>query len=408
LARRTKTAVSAERLIALNDALLQWPEGFTLNPRLERQIQRRRTALDEPGAIDWGHAEALAFASLLEEGVPIRLSGQDSERGTFSHRHAVLHDASGSTRITPLQTLPQAKASFAIYNSPLSEGAVLGFEFGYSAHAPGTLVVWEAQFGDFANGAQVIIDQFIVAARKKWGQTPSLVLLLPNGYEGQGPEHSSAKVERFLQLAADDNLRIANCTTAAQFFHLLRRQALLLGSDPRPLVIMTPKSLLRHPKAGSSLSDLTSGRFQRVIDDPTGPQRAADIDRLVLCCGKVYVDVLAALSNTPAPHTAVVRIEELYSFPAEELRDVILGYPALRELIWLQEEPRNMGAWSYIAPKLRELVPPNIELSYVGREASASPSEGSLALHTIEQQRIIEQALHGTMAPVPIAFLHEL
>ncbi|MDZ4717252.1 MAG: 2-oxoglutarate dehydrogenase E1 component [Roseiflexaceae bacterium] len=398
LARRTQTAVSAERLIALNDAMLQWPDGFTLNPRLERQIQRRRTALEEPGAIDWGHAEALAFASLLEEGVPIRLSGQDTERGTFSHRHAVLHDATGSVRITPLQSLPQAKASFAIYNSPLSEGAVLGFEFGYSAQAPSTFVLWEAQFGDFANGAQVIIDQFIVAARKKWGQTPSLVMLLPNGYEGQGPEHSSAKVERFLQLAADDNLRIANCTTAAQFFHLLRRQALLLGSDPRPLVIMTPKSLLRHPKAGSSLSDLTDGRFQRVIDDPTGPERAADIARLVLCCGKVYVDVLAALGNAPAAQTAVARIEELYSFPADELRDVIKGYPALREIVWLQEEPRNMGAWSYIAPKLRELVLPDVELAYVGREPSASPSEGSLALHTIEQQRIVEQALHGTLS----------
>ena len=397
LARRTLTAVSAERLRALNEQLIARPAGFSVNPRLERTLDRRRTALDTPAGIDWGHAEALAFASLLEEGVPIRLSGQDSERGTFSHRHAVLRDTNTGAKYCPLQHLPSAKASFAVYNSPLSEAGVLGFEFGYSAHAPNVLVVWEAQFGDFANGAQVIIDQFIVSANKKWGQTPNLVLLLPHGYEGQGPEHSSARLERFLQLAANDNIRVANCTSAAQYFHLLRRQALLLSSDPRPLVIMTPKSLLRHPRAGSSLADLAEGRFQRVIDDAAARERAGDVTRLVLCSGKVYVDLMASPDAGAAHGVAVARVEELYSFPAAELREVIAGYPSLREVVWLQEEPQNMGAWHYMERRLRALLGNSLEISYVGRPVSASPSEGSLALHTVEQARIIQEALHGTL-----------
>ena len=395
IARRTHTAVSTERLMALNEALLQWPPGFQVHPRLERMLERRRTALHMPGAIDWAHAEALAFASLLEEGIPIRLTGQDVERGTFSQRHLVLHDVQTDERWCALQALPQARASFAVYNSPLSEAAALGFEFGYSAHNPHALVIWEAQFGDFANGAQVIIDQFIVSARKKWGQTPALVMLLPHGYEGQGPEHSSARLERFLQLAAEDNIRVANCTTAAQYFHLLRRQALLLNTDPRPLIIMTPKSLLRHPRAGSSLHDLSEGRFQRVIDDPQARERPADVARLVLCSGKIYVDLLSA-NDTPLTNgVAVVRLEELYSFPADELRSVIQGYPHLQEVVWLQEEPENMGAWRYVAPRLRELIGPDMTLSYVGRAESASPSEGSLALHLIEQQRLIAEALRA-------------
>ncbi|MFL5801971.1 MAG: 2-oxoglutarate dehydrogenase E1 component [Roseiflexaceae bacterium] len=399
IARRTKTAIPAERLIELNEALLAWPEGFKPHPRLERTLDRRRTGLEQPGGIDWGHAEALAFASLLADGVPIRLSGQDSERGTFSHRHAVLHDANTGATHTPLQALPQARASFAIYNSPLSENAALGFEYGYSAHAPQVLVLWEAQFGDFANGAQVIIDQFIVSGRKKWGQTPALVLLLPHGYEGQGPEHSSARLERFLQLAAEDNIRVANLTSAVQYFHLLRRQALLLDSDPRPLIVMTPKSLLRHPRAGSSLADLAEGRFQRVIDDPAARKHADEITRLVLCTGKIYVDLLGAPGGGQAPGVAVARIEELYSFPAEELRALIDGYPTLRQVVWLQEEPRNMGAWSYIEPRLRELLDPAIPIVYVGRSASASPAEGSLVQHTVEQARIIAEAMQGSARP---------
>jgi len=264
-------------------------------------------------------------------------------------------------------------------------------------------VLWEAQFGDFANSAQVIIDQFIVSGRSKWGQLPALVMLLPHGYEGQGPEHSSARLERFLQLAADDNIRVANCTTAAQYFHLLRRQAALLTSDPRPLVIMTPKSLLRHPRASSSLADLANGRFQRVIDDPTGRARAADITRLVLCSGKIYVDLISSQDAQAAANVAVVRVEELYSFPADELREIIAGYPSLHEVVWMQEEPRNMGAWSYMAARLRELLPPDMPLGYAGRPESASPSEGSLALHTIEQARIIAEALQGSIQPASVS-----
>ena len=394
-ARRAQTAVQEETLRTLNAALLTWPGGFAINERLQRTLDRRRTAIDQDGAIDWGHAEALAFASILADGTPVRLSGQDSERGTFSQRHAVLHDAKTGDPYIPLQTLPQAEASFSVYNSPLSEAAVLGFEYGYSSHAPNTLVVWEAQYGDFANGAQVIIDQFIVSGRAKWGQLPSLVLLLPHGYEGQGPEHSSARLERFLELAADENIRVANCTTAAQYFHLLRRQAAVLTTDPRPLIIMTPKSLLRHVRAGSSLRDLASGQFQRVIDDPTGKKRAPEVTRLVLCTGKVYVDVVGSPDAEQARHVAVARVEELYSFPADELRDLLGNYPALHEVVWLQEEPRNMGAWTYMEPRLRELLPNGVPLRYVGRAASATPSEGAVDEHAIEQARIVKAALEA-------------
>jgi 2-oxoglutarate dehydrogenase E1 component len=397
IARKTDTSVSADVLNELNAALMARPEGFHANQRLERQLERRRNALNLPHAIEWGHAETLAFASLLAEGVPIRLSGQDSERGTFNHRHLVLHDASGRS-FCPLQELPHAKATFAVYNSPLSEAGVLGFEYGYSTHAPDTLVIWEAQFGDFANSAQVIIDQFLISARSKWGQTPSLVLLLPHGYEGQGPEHSSARLERFLQLAANDNIRVANCTTAAQYFHLLRRQAHLLQSDPRPLIVMTPKSLLRHPRAASSLHELSEGRFQRVIDDQQARTRPTEITRLVLCSGKVYVDLIAAHEADPATNAALVRVEELYSFPGDELREVLAGYPALQEVVWLQEEPRNMGAWSYMALRLRELLSNDLPLIYVGRSESASPSEGLYSEHTVEQARIVRTALHGELA----------
>jgi 2-oxoglutarate dehydrogenase E1 component len=393
IARRTKTAVPAEQLLAYNEALFAWPESFEPHPRLERTLDRRRKAIDQENAIDWGHAELLAFASLIADGVPIRLSGQDSERGTFSHRHAVIHDHKTGEKWTGLHHLPQAQASFAVYNSPLSEVATLGFEYGFSAHAPNALVLWEGQFGDFANGAQVIIDQFIVSGRKKWGQVPALVLLLPHGYEGQGPEHSSARLERFLQLAAEDNIRVANLTSAAQYFHLLRRQARLLDSDPRPLVIMTPKSLLRHPRAGSSLSDLTDGGFQRVIDDADAQTRANEVKRLVLCSGKVYIDLISAPNYKPVPSIAVARVEELYSFPSDELLTVLAGYPNVEEVVWLQEEPKNMGAWSYVFPLLRDLVPAYIPIRYVGRDASASPAEGSLAQHSIVQARILAEAM---------------
>ena len=389
------TAVPAERLLALNAALLERPEGFTANSKLVRVLQRRNAALDDGGAIDWGHAEALAFAAILEDGTPIRMTGQDVERGTFSHRHAVLHDPRTGARLVPLQQLPQARASFAIHNSPLSENAVLGFEYGYSTHAPNVLVLWEAQFGDFVNSAQVIVDQFVVAGRAKWQQRPSLVLLLPHGYEGQGPEHSSARLERFLQLAAGDNMRIAYCTTAAQYFHLLRRQAALLERDPLPLVVMTPKSLLRHPRAASQLSDLANGSFQPVLDDPRASDRADRITRLILCTGKVYVDLVAADGFEAAQHVAAARIEELHPFPETEIEGLLAKYSHVREVVWLQEEPRNMGAWFYVSARLREQLDPEIELRYAGRPEYASPAEGSLRQHTEEQARLIDVAIAG-------------
>ncbi len=323
------------------------------------------------------------------------------ERGTFSHRHAVLHDINTDKRWAALQTLPQARASFGIYNSPLSEQAALGFEYGYSIHVPEALVLWEAQFGDFGNGAQVIIDQFLSAGLAKWQISPSLVLLLPHGYHGQGPEHSSARLERFLQLAAQDNLRIANCTTPAQYFHLLRRQAALLTNDARPLIIMTPKGLLRAPVASSSLADLAAGTFQPVIDDERAQTRAKSITRLILCSGKVYLDLLYKGETSKelrpeweqAEGIAAARVEELYPFPERELRDLIAGYPNLREIVWLQEEPRNMGAWTYMQARLREQADWTGDLLYRGRAEAASPAEGSEIWHGIEQARILRSAL---------------
>lgn len=402
--RYAETAVSADRLTAYNTALYTIPEGFSPDEKLNRRtLQGRRDALGKEDAILWGHAEALAFASILAEGTPIRITGQDTERGTFSHRHAVLHDIHTDARFTALQTLPQAKASFAIHNSPLSEQAVLGFEYGYSIHAPETLVLWEAQFGDFSNGAQVIIDQFLAASRSKWRQSASLVMLLPHGYEGQGPEHSSARLERYLQLAAQDNLRIANCTTPAQYFHLLRRQAALLTTDPRPLIVMTPKSLLRAPVASSSLADLTQGTFQPVIDDVRAQSRSENVTRLVLCSGKVYLDLVYKDNNKKdlrpeyeqATGAAVVRVEELYPFPLAELRTVLSHYPNLREIVWLQEEPRNMGAWTYISDCLRDELQWAGALLYRGRAAAASPAEGSKDWHVAEQARLLRSALEG-------------
>jgi 2-oxoglutarate dehydrogenase E1 component len=394
---RKATQLSAEALTELNEALLVRPEGFTANAKLEERIlKRRRTGLAEPGGISWGHAEALAFASILADGTPIRLTGQDSERATFGSRHAVLHDPVTGARLSPFQELPQAKAAFAVYNSPLSESAVLGFEYGYSIHATETLVLWEAQFGDFANGAQVIIDQFIVSGNAKWQQTPSLVLLLPHGYEGQGPEHSSARLERYLQLAAGDNVSIVNCTTAAQFFHVLRRQAARLETNPCPLIVMTPKSLLNHAKAASSLSDLTEGTFQPILDDAEARKHAKKVTRLVLCSGKVYVDFITSKyylrDGTPDPRLAVARIEELYPFPERVLSKLIASYPNLRELVWMQEEPRNMGAWWYVRSRILDLVSAELPLLYAGRAEAASPAEGSARRHSVEQGRLMTAA----------------
>ena len=386
------TAVPAERLVELNDQLLHVPEGFQVNPKLAKQLERRREAIAE-GGIDWGQAEALAFASLLEEGIPIRLSGQDTERGTFSHRHAVLHDPITGETFTPLQALPKADAAFEIYNSPLSEYAALAFEYGYSIAAPDALVLWEAQFGDFVNGAQIVVDQFIVSGRSKWGQTSRLGLLLPHGYEGNGPEHSSARLERFLQLAAQENIRVANCTTAAQFFHLLRRQA--LDATARPLVVMTPKGLLRLRQATSTIDDLSGGSFQSVLDDPDPGDRRG-IRRLVLCSGKIYYDLTAHELRSVAATAAIARIELLYPFPVDGLAHVVESYPELREIVWAQEEPQNMGAWRSLRHRLEEAAShaPFVErVDYVGRPWRASPSEGYPTLHQHEQDRIVREAL---------------
>jgi len=383
------TAVATQVLTGLNAQLLTVPEGFTVNPKLKKQLERRRGALTD-GGIDWAHAEALAFASLVVEGTPIRLTGQDTERGTFSQRHLVLHDAVNGQRYAPIQNLPGARAPFELHNSPLSEFACLGFEYGYAAAAPEALVLWEAQYGDFTNGAEVIIDQFLIAGLAKWRQTSRLTLLLPHGYEGQGPEHSSARIERFLALGAEGNLRIANCTTPAQYFHLLRRQG--RHAELRPLVLFTPKSLLRLPQAASRLEELTTGRFRPVLDDPEGDARRA-ATRLVLCSGKVYYDLLLSPRRAQAPHVAIGRVELLYPFPTSEIAELIKRYPRVAEIVWVQEEPRNMGPQKFMKPQLRELVGPDVAVRDIGRPERSSPAEGYPAAHAAEQARIVTAAL---------------
>jgi 2-oxoglutarate dehydrogenase E1 component len=397
-ARQVATAVSIDRLRALNTALLEVPDGFTVHRKLERIRERRRTALEDPGerTIDWAMAEDLAYASLLEDGVPIRLTGEDVERGTFSHRHAVLHDAETGRRHVPLQRLPQARAAFEVHNSPLTENATVGFEFGYNVQEPARLVLWEAQYGDFINGAQVIVDAFLTSGRAKWGLMPSLVLLLPHGYEGQGPEHSSARVERFLEAAADLNLRVANCTTAAQFFHLLRRQGALVVADPLPLVVLTPKSLLRHKLVASSGRDLAEGRWQPIIADAEALGRAREVRRVIVCSGKVYVDLVSSEMRAGHPEIAICRMEQLYPFPWEDLQPVLESFPNREEIVWVQEEPENMGAWEFVRPLLEETIDGHCPLWYVGRARSASPSEGSMVWHVKNQRTIIAEAFGPT------------
>ena len=394
VAGRTPTGVPLPRLREINENLLAAPAGFTFHKKLERGRQRRRAALVNPNerSVDWATAEELAFATILADGVPIRFTGEDVERGTFSQRHAVFHDAATGLQFVPLQDFPQARASFEIHNSALSENAAIGFEFGYNIQEPDRLVIWEAQYGDFINSAQVILDQFVTSGRAKWGLQPSLVLLLPHGYEGQGPEHSSARPERFLQAAADINLRLVNCTTAAQYFHLLRRQAALLRRDPLPLVVLTPKSLLRHPATLSTPVEFEEGRFYSVLDDAEARGRAPNVSRLVLCSGKVYVDLITSEQRQNASQVAICRVEQLYPFPKTSLREVLDGYPALRDVVWLQEEPENMGAWEFVRPLLEELIGDRCPLRYIGRARSSSPSEGSAAWHQLNQKVLIEQA----------------
>jgi 2-oxoglutarate dehydrogenase E1 component len=405
IARRIDTKVPETRILAINESLKHFPADFRFySGRLESTIRSRRDAVAkasvEPAAepaIDWATAEELAFATILEEGIAIRLTGQDSERGTFSHRHAVLNDAETGAPFVPLQVLPQASAAFEVRNSPLSEVAALGFEYGYNVQEPGRLVIWEAQYGDFINGAQSIVDEFIVSAREKWGQTPSLVLLLPHAWEGAGPDHSSGRLERFLQLAAKTNMRIANCTTAAQYFHLLRRQALLLESDPLPLIVMAPKSLLRNPAVASELADFTEKNWQPVISDmDVDAQR---VRRVVLCSGKFYFDLVGSEYRAKVPHVAVVRVEQLYPFPAQDLAAAFARYPQMEGIVWAQEAPKNMEAWEFMQWRLARLVEGRWPVNYVGRRRSGNPAEGSSTAHRKNQSMIVEYAFNWQFAP---------
>jgi 2-oxoglutarate dehydrogenase E1 component len=381
--------VDRATLAEILEAITSFPPGFHVHPKLDGFLKKRREVLN--GApMDWATAETLAFGSLVLERTPVRLSGQDSGRGTFSQRHLELYDSETGDRYVPLKHLSPNQARFDVFDSALSEYAVMGFEFGYSVADPRTLVLWEAQFGDFSNGAQIMIDQFIVSAESKWSQPSGLVLLLPHGYEGQGPEHSSARLERFLQLSADDNIQVVNASTPAQYFHVLRRQ-MHGGHDRRgvrkPLIIFTPKRMLRHPKAVSVLDELTSGAFREVIDDTTiDPQR---VRRVIICSGQIYYDLVAAREERKIQDIAIARLEQIYPFPGDQLRDLIERYPAADDVMWVQEEPRNMGAWRFVQENLQDA---NLQIRYAGRAASASPSAGSLKRHQQEQAELIDEA----------------
>lgn len=394
---KVKTSVPLELLKEINEDLLDWPETFSPDQKLERILKRRLTALDEGNKVDWGHAETLAFATILHDGTPIRLTGQDSERGTFAHRHLVLHDRTNDDVYIPLHHLKLANASFAVHNSPLSEVSVLAYEYGYNVYAPETLVLWEAQFGDFANGAQVIFDQWIASGRAKWGQKSGLVVLLPHGHEGQGPEHSNARLERFLMAAAENNWTVANCTTAAQYFHILRRQAKMLDKNAvRPLIIMSPKSLLRNPYVASESREFTEGEFQPIIEQPGLGQEHDKVERIILCSGKIAIDLYERIDKNKDKDWSwlhIVRVEELYPFPKRPIREVFSRYPQLKEIIWVQEEPKNMGAWPYIESRIREIAPEHVRFDYIGRTHRSSPAEGDPHSHKKEQDRIVSESL---------------
>jgi 2-oxoglutarate dehydrogenase E1 component len=384
-----ETAVPAETLSRVGRVLTNVPPKFHLNPKMVSQLARRAKMADGAQPLDWSTAEALAFGSLLIEGTPIRLTGQDTSRGTFSQRHIVFHDAVTGETWTPLCDLQPRRAGFSVYDSPLSEVSVLGFEYGYSVESPETLVLWEAQYGDFANGAQVVLDQFVTSAEAKWQQSSRLGLLLPHGYEGQGPEHSSARIERYLQLCAEDNLQVCNVTTPAQYFHLLRRQMRQPAS--KPLVIFTPKSLLRFPASFSPLEDLTRGAFRTVLDDPGIADRSL-VSRVLLCSGKIYYDLRNAREQKQANAVAIVRLEQLYPFPGDALRETLARYDSARDFMWVQEEPHNMGAWSFVRPRRSEFLPSGATFGYAGRAPSASPATGNAAVHKKELEQLISEA----------------
>jgi 2-oxoglutarate dehydrogenase E1 component len=386
-----KTALPRDRLQVLLRALARVPEGFTPHPRVARQLSGRRAMADGRRSIDWGAAEALAFASLVAEGYAIRLSGQDSERGTFGHRHAVLHDVENGRRYLPLAHVAAEQAPFTVINSPLSELAVLGFEYGYSLEDPRSLVIWEAQFGDFANAAQVVIDQFVAASEDKWRQLTGLCLLLPHGFEGAGPEHSSARIERFLQLAANDNLQILNLTNAAQIFHGLRRQ--MLQRLRKPLIVFSPKGLLQHPSAAVPMDRLAADGFRPVIDNPedTDAERVAAV---LLCSGRIAHELLTERSKRERSDIAVISLEQLYPFPDHALTTMLSRYPRAKHITWVQEEPENMGAWPFVSGKFAEFRNRhNLDgLRWIARPESASPAVGSKAVHEFEQQKLLRAA----------------
>jgi 2-oxoglutarate dehydrogenase E1 component len=390
------TAVPVETLARVAEGIGTVPPDFSVHAKLRTLLDKRRKAISDDAPLDWAMGEALAFGSLVLDGYPVRLSGQDSSRGTFSQRHAVFVDQETGEEYTPLDHLDPQQARFEVYDSLLSEAGVLGFEYGYSLADPSTLTIWEAQFGDFANGAQVIVDQFIVSAHVKWQRMSGLVMLLPHGYEGQGPEHSSARIERFLQVCAEDNLQVANCTTPAQYFHLLRRQ--MLRANRTPLVVFTPKSLLRLPAATARVRELSEGHFRPVLDDPLASQRPQEVRRLVLCSGKVYYELLAERESrfgSGSHQIAIVRLEELYPWPHERIVRLVRSYAQADRVTWVQEEPANMGAWSFARERLHDALPPGAKLAYSGRAPAASPSSGSMRVHKQEQAALLDAAFAG-------------
>ena len=385
-----ETKLLKKQMNTVTDALTQIPAKFTAHPKLITLYENRRRMNKGDILIDWGFAEALAFASLLMSNVRIRLCGQDAQRGTFSHRHSMLVDINTGEKYAPLNHLSSNQGKYEVINSPLSEFSVLGFEYGYSLSSPNDLILWEAQFGDFANSAQIIFDQFLSSSEAKWFRLSGLVVLLPHGFEGQGPEHSSARLERYLQLCAQENIQVCNLTTAAQYFHLLRRQ--VLRKYRKPLIIMTPKSLLRLTEAASSIDDLTKGEFRRVIFDKSTSQKKK-ITRLLLCSGKVYFDISNGRAESKKKNIAIARVEQLYPFPVDQISEIIKSYPALKEVYWVQEEPENMGSYSFISPEILAILPESIKFKCISRPASASPAAGLASIHASEQKELVTQSL---------------
>jgi 2-oxoglutarate dehydrogenase E1 component len=390
---RGDTTVESARVLQIAESFTRFPDGFTPHPKVKRQMEARRKAVESGAGIDWATGEVLALGSLLLEGHTIRLTGQDVERATFGQRNAVLRDFESGERFVPLNALRKDdRTRLIIRNSMLSEAAALGFEYGYSTVDPQRLTIWEAQFGDFANGAQVIIDQFISSAETKWARSSSLVMLLPHGYEGQGPEHSSARLERFLQLCAQDNMQVCNLTTPAQYFHALRRQ--LHRPFRKPLILMTPKSLLRHPRAVSTREQLERGSFETVIDDPrvlAGELDRAALRRVLVCSGKVYYTLGEAREEHAFEDVAILRLEQLHPFPFEELGRILASYD-VRDVAWVQEEPWNQGGWSFVQDRLRSCLPRGARLRYVGRPESSSPATGSFRRHSEEESTFVQEA----------------